>query len=321
VKRISFTVRAAALAGALVLGNINIAAAATDRVKIALGPAYPTYVIFAAAKELGYYAAQNLDVDIQTVRAGTSPQDALAAGNADLCPVVPIDAAHAIAKGVKEHIVAMYAPARAAGWYIMVPSASPIVTAADLNGKSIGVNQSGSLADFWVQRVAKTLKITMTSVPLDAGVQAGLMAKRVDAAVIWPPASYKGLMGGDLRALVDLEAALPPTVSEGIAASGDMIERRPDVLRRWLSATTNAVRYMQNNEGWSEDFLKRYLGDSDDQSIDMIYRNVIMKINPSGAIHPDWMKTSLALGAPAGTTKFPEMSTVFLTAPKPKKGH
>jgi NitT/TauT family transport system substrate-binding protein len=319
VKRISFTVGAAGAAGALVLGNIGIAAAATDRVKIALGPVYPAYAIFAAAKELGYYAAQNVDVDIQIFRTGAAAQDALAAGNADLCAAVPVDVAHAIAKGVSERIVAMYMPARATGWYIMVPSASPIATVADLNGKSVGVDRSGSLADFWVQRVAKTLKITMTSVPLDAGVEAGLKARRVDAAVIWPPASYQGLMDGDLRALVDLEAALPPTISEGIAASSDMIDKRPDVLRRWLSATTNAVRYMQNNAGWSEDFLKRYLGDADDQSVDMVYRNVIMKINPSGAMHPDWMKTSLALGAPAGATKFPEPSTVFLTAPKPKK--
>lgn len=320
MKRISFASCASVLAGAFVLGSSSVAAAATDRVTIALGPVAPTYAIYAAAKELGYYAAQNLDVEIQTFRSGAAAQDALAAGNADLCPVVPLDAERAIAGGVKERIVAMFAPARATGWYIMVPSASPLVTAADLNGKSVGVNKSGSLADFRVQRVARSLKIRMTSVPLDAGVEAGLRAKRVDAAVLWPPASYGGLMDGDLRALVDLEAALPPTVSEGIAASSDLIDRRPDVLRRWLSATSNAIRYMQGNEDWSEGFLKRYYGDADDQSIDMLYRNVILKINPSGAMHPDWMKTSLALGAPAGATKLPEASLVFLTAPKPKKG-
>jgi NitT/TauT family transport system substrate-binding protein len=319
VKRTSFTVRAASLICALVLGSINVAAAATEHVKLGVGPMYPTYAIFAAAKELGYYAEQNLDVDVQSFRAGTGAQDALAAGNVDLCTVVPIDAMHAIGKGVKERIVAMYAPAVASGWYIMVPAASPLTTVADLDGKSVGVTQAGSLGDFWVQRVAKSAKITMTSIPLDAGVESGLMAKRVDAAVLWAPASYKGLMDGEFRALVDLGAAIPPTVSEGIAASQDMIDRRPDVLRRWLSATSNAVRYMQNNQVWSEKFLKRYLGDNDDQSAHMVYENVIMKIGVAGAMHPDWMRTSLALGSPAGATNQPLPSTVFLTTEKTKK--
>jgi NitT/TauT family transport system substrate-binding protein len=325
VKRTSFTVRAASLICALVLGSINVAAAATDHVRLGVGPMYPTYAVFAAAKELGYYAEQNLDVDVQSFRAGTGPQDALAAGNVDLCTVVPIDALHAIGKGVKERIVAMYAPAVESGWFVMVPSASPLNTVADLNGKSVGVTQAGSLGDYWVQRVAKSANITLTSVPLDAGVENGLMAKRVDAAVLSPPASYQGLMGGELRALVDLGVAIPPTVSEGIAASGEMIAKRPDVLRRWLSATSNAVRYMQNNQIWSEKFLKRYLGDSDDQSVHMVYENVIMKIGVSGAMHPDWMRTSLALGTEPATpgaksnAVTPLTSTVFLTAEKPKK--
>jgi NitT/TauT family transport system substrate-binding protein len=318
VKRTSFTVRTATLVCTLMLGSINGAAAATDRVKIGVGPIYPTYAIFAAAKELGYYAAQNLDVDVQTFRGRAAAQDALAAGTVDLCSVVPIEAMRAIEKGVKEHIVAMYAPARAAGWYVMVPAASPITTVAELNGKSIGVTRIGSLSDLWVQRAATLARITLTSVPLDAGVEAGLIAKRVDAAVIRPPASYKGLLGGDLRALVDLEAVLPPTISEGIAASGEMIDRRPDVLRRWLSATSKAVRYMQDNEGWTEAFLKRYFNDNDDQTIGMVYRNVIMRLNTSGAMHPDWIQTSLALGAPpvapGGAAKLPLSGTVFSTA-------
>jgi ABC-type nitrate/sulfonate/bicarbonate transport system substrate-binding protein len=325
VKRTSFTVRAAGLLCALVLGTINVAAAATDHVKLGIGPAYPTYAIFAAARELGYYARQNLDVEVQSFRAGAGAQDALAAGNVDLCTVVPIDALHAIRKGVKERIVAMYAPAVASGWYIMVPSASPLTTVGDLNGKSVGVTQAGSLGDFWVQAVAKSAKITMTSVPLDVSVENALMAKRVDAAVLWAPASYQGLMGGELRALVDLETTIPPTVSEGIAASQGMIDKRPDVLRRWLTATSNAVRYMQNNQIWSEKFLRRYLGDNDEQSVHLVYANVIMKIGAAGSMHPDWMRSSLAFGTEPATPGVkpavapPLTGSVFLTGEKPKK--
>ena len=102
-----------------------------------------------------------------------------------------------------------------------------------------------------------------------------------------------------------------------------MIDKRPDVLRRWLSATSKAVRYMQDNEDWSEGFLKRYLCDDDSQTVALIYQNVIMKMNAGGTMHRDWMATSLQLGAPADAakSKAPLPSTVFLTASAPKKGH
>jgi len=314
VERKSFVLRAAILTCALALGSVNVAVAATDHITVGVGSISPVYAVFFAAKELGLYAAQNLDVDIRTFGGGAATRDALASGGIDLCPAVPADAARAIAKGVKERIVAMYAPARPAGWYIMVPSSSPLQTLAALNGKTVGVTELGSPADLWVQLVTKNAHVAVTSVALGSDVEFGLAAKRVDAALISPPASYGGLMDGSLRALADLEAGVPPTVSEGIAASVQLIDRRPDTLRRWITATSKAVRYMQANEGWTESFLKNYLGDDDGQAIAMVYQNVIRKIDAGGVMRGDWMKTSLELGSPAGAANVPAATTVFSTA-------
>ncbi len=314
VERKSFTVRAALLTCALALAGISAAAAAPDHIRVGVGTISATSAIFAATKELGFYAAQNLDVDIQTFRSGAAAQDALAAGSIDLFPAVPAQAARAIATGVKERIVAMYAPPRPAGWYIMVPSASPIQTLAALNGRTVGVTELGTPADAWVQRVAKNAHVAVTTVALGSDVAGGLAAKRVDAALLWPPASYGGLMNGTLRALVDLEAGVPPTVSEGIAASGELIDRRPDALRRWLTATSKGVRYMQDNENWTETFLKNYLGTDDGQAIAMVYQNIIRKIDSGGVMRGDWMKTSLEPATPVSTASAPATTTVFSTA-------
>src|ERR1700728_1456532 len=159
MNRRAFTAGTVTTMSGLVLANAKPARAA-DSVKVGVASVYPTYSIFFATKELGYYKDAGLDVDIQTFRGGPAAQEALAAGAVDLCTILPTAAALAIQKGVKEKIVAMYVPVRAAGWYIMVPSDSPIKTVADLNGKTVGVTQIGSLTDFWVQRIATDAKIT-----------------------------------------------------------------------------------------------------------------------------------------------------------------
>jgi NitT/TauT family transport system substrate-binding protein len=311
VERSAFAIRVLTLLCTLAIGSGTVASAASDSVKVGVASIYPTYSLFFAAKELGYYQAANLDVDIQTFRGGPAALEALSAGAVDLCSILPTAAALAQQKGVKERIVALYAPPRPVGWYIMVPAASPIKSMADLNGKTIGVTQIGSLTDFWVQKVAAGANVKVTSVPLGGGVEAGLRAKQVDAAILWPLGSYKGLVSGDLRAVSDLEAALPPTVSEGVAATQDMIDRRSDVLKRWLAATSKALDYMKTHEAWTEAFLKKYFDDSnaDDKAIAMVYKNFIMKINTDGIMRPDWEKTSLE--SMAANTAMPKADQVF----------
>jgi NitT/TauT family transport system substrate-binding protein len=321
MKRSAFTAAALTTAGGLMLASGSPAAAAADSVKLGVAAVYPTYSIFFATKELGFYKDANLDVDIETFRGGPASLEALAAGAVDLCTILPTAAALAITKGVKEKIVAMYVPVRAAGWYIMVPADSPIKTMADLNGKMVGVTQIGSLTDFWVQRVAKDANVNVTSVPLGGGVEQGLRSKKVDAAIMWPLGSYKGIGHGDLRAIVNLQTALGPTISEGVAASDDIISKRPDVLRRWLAATSKGLIYMQQHESWTITFLKKYFDDQDDKAVALVYSNFLKSIDPSGSMHADWQKTSLQLAAPSVVASLPPADQVFSSAFTPIKAH
>lgn len=317
MKRKVFTAGALATMGGLLLDGRP--ARAADSIRIGVASVYPTYSIFFATKELGFYKDANLDVDIQTFRGGPASQEALAAGALDLCTILPTAAALAIQKGVKEKVVAMYVPVRAAGWYIMVPAASPIKTMADLNGKTVGVTQIGSLTDFWVQRCAKDANVNVTSVPLGGGVEEGLRAKKVDAAILWPLGSYKGLVHGDLRSILSLRTALGPTISEGVVASDDLITKRPDALRRFLAATSKGLVYMQQNESWTVAFLKRYFDDQDDKAVAQVYSDFLKSVDPSGDMHADWQKTSLQLAAPNIVASLPPADQVFSSAFTPVK--
>jgi NitT/TauT family transport system substrate-binding protein len=280
-------------------------ARAADTVRVGVPAVYPTYAVLYAAKELGFYSERNIDTEITVFRGGPATQEALAAGSIDISGIAPGAASLAIAKGVREKIVALFAPAAAAGWHIMVPVASPIKSMADLNGKTVGVTQKASLTDFWVELAAKQSGITVQTVPLGAGVMPGLRAKQVDASILWPLFSYKGLLSGEFRSIYDLEAKMKPSVSEGWAVTETLIDTHPDVLRKWLAADSKAVTHMQTHPDWSVDFLARYFEEPDKRVSKIVFDNFIMKIRPDGTMDPEWIKEALDLAAASGIKVLP----------------
>lgn len=305
--------RTLTLLTACAIGCMGVASAANDAVKIGVDSVNPSFAIFSAGRELGFYSAANISVDIQPYRTAAASADALAAGQCDLVPITPPAVAAAQAKGAKERIVALFAPPRATGWYIMVPGGSAIRTVADLKGKSVGISHAGAPSDVWIQSLARTLRPPPTTVVVGTGALAALQLKHVDAAVVAPAASYVSIVGGEQRAILSLETALPPTVFEGIGATQDFIDKRPDVLKRWIAATAKTVDYMQTHEAWSLDFLKRYLDISDETTIGLIYSDYVLKINMTGAMHPDWMSNALP------TASRSAVEAVFLVPPSAKK--
>jgi NitT/TauT family transport system substrate-binding protein len=295
-------------------------AQAADTVRVGLAAVYPAYSIPYAAKELGFYKEKDLDVDITLFRGGPATQEALASGAIDVSTIAPAAAALAISKGVREKIVAISVPSTPAGWYILVPVSSPIKTMADLNGKTVGVTQKGSLTDFWVQQAAKKAGIAVQSIPLGApAVVPALKAKQVDAAILWPVFSYKGIADGDFRSIDDLGATMESSVSEGWAATNEIMQKRPVVLHRWLEANAKAIIYMKTHEDWSIKFLSGYFDEKDERVIKLVYDNFIKRINPDGVMKPEWIKTSLDLAASSGSGMKLDPGQIFSTEFTPIK--
>lgn len=303
-----------------VFASVPHSARAADTVRVGLAAVYPAYAIPYAANELGFYKEKNLDVQITQFRGGPATQEALVSGAIDISTIAPAAAALAIAKGAEEKIVALSVPPTPQGWYILVPTASSIKSMADLNGKAVGVTQKGSLTDFWVQQAAAKAAIKVRTVPLGApAVMPALRAKQVDAAILWPIFSYKGIADGDFRSIDDLGATMEPSVSEGWAASRDMTQNRPAVLRRWLEANAKTIIYLQSHEDWAITFLKHYFDEKDDHVVKLVVDKFIKNINADGVMKPQWMKTSMELAASSGMETKLTADQIFSTAFTPIK--
>jgi NitT/TauT family transport system substrate-binding protein len=299
---------------AILLAGFTFSCGAADTVRVGVGAVYPTYAVFFAGNALGIYQKQNLDVQITTFRGGPATQEALAAGSIDISAIAPAVVSLAIKKGVEERVVALFTPAVPRGWYIMVPADSPIKSMADLNGKNVAVTQKISLTDFWAQSAAKISNVSINTVPLGGGVVPGLKAKQVDAAIVWPIYSYKSMTDKSLRPIFSLSDNLPPSISEGIAASNAMINQHKEALGRWLAATSLTVTYMQSHEEWSETFLKDYFKEDNADVVAAVYNDFIMNIRADGLMKKEWMEDSLEAARFFGDEHPLSIDSVFSTA-------
>jgi NitT/TauT family transport system substrate-binding protein len=287
------------------------AAQAADQVRVGLAAIYPPYGVTYVAQELGFYKENDLDVQITNFASGPVAQEALAAGAIDVITISPPGAGVAIGKGVKEKIVAPTGDLTPEGWHIVVPAASAIKTLKDLEGKTVGISSKASTTDFLALWAARKAGITFKTVPLGTpGVLPALKNKQIDAAVLWPLVSYKNLLDNEYRSLVDFGREMEPVLPDTWSFRTEIIDNKPDVIRRWLSANSRAIVYMQAHEAWTIDFLKRYTKENDERVLKMTFDTIIKGLRPDGRMEPAWMTNSLALATDTGLT-LPPLKDIF----------
>ena len=307
-------VRLTLCASAFLFLSGSMPARAADTVRVGVGAVYPTYAVFFGGNQLGIYKKYDLDVQLTTFRGGPATQEALAAGSIDISAIAPAVVNLAIKKGVREQIVALFTPPVPDGWFIMVRKDSPVKTMADLNGKTVAVTQKVSLTDYWANRAASIAGVTINTVPLGGGVVPGVKAKQVDAGIVWPIYSYKAMADDTLRPVFSLSEKLPPSISEGVAVSQDMIDKHPDVLKRWLAATSETISALQANEGKAEEVLKDYFKEDNPEVLKSVYKDFIMNIHPDGVMEKAWMEDSLQAAEFFGDKEPLGLDKIFNTA-------
>lgn len=283
---------------------------AADAVRIAAPPPYSPIAVVFAAEGLGYFKEKGIQAEISTYRGGAAVQEALAAGAADLAAVSAPGAAIAVQKGVKQKIVALAGPTSPRGWYLIVPADSPIKTAGDLNGKKVGITGKGSSTDFFALASAKEGSATIQSIPLGAGILPALKAKQIDAGVIWPLTSFKSVFSGEYRIVSDY-GSLKETSMDVWTASQELIEKRPDVLKRWVEAMNKALAKLQSDEAYALGFLAKYHEESDSKALKAAYDQMIKPMRPDHLVKAEWVDSTLKLAAASGVDGLPRAADLI----------
>jgi NitT/TauT family transport system substrate-binding protein len=228
------------------------AAFALDKVR--LGKAVPNSFAFGATEvgiEAKIFEKEGIEVEVTSFRGDAQMQQALAAGSLDIGlgsgPGLGFRAKGAPAIGV----AAMYGPP--INLALVLPLDTPIKTVADLKGKRIGVTTLGSLTDWLVRELSRQQGWGSDGIKILALGQmqarlAAIQRGELDGMVIEAASGYELEEVGKARNFLLFGDIAKDFYTHVIFATDDMIDKRADLLRRFLRGWFKTISFMKANK-------------------------------------------------------------------------
>jgi len=217
------------------------------------------------AKDMGFFARQSLDVDIEPGTNGSAIAAAVSTDAVDIGYSDVVTLAKGYLKGIPFVAIAPAAiwtsAAPVAG--LVVPASSPIASAKDLAGKVIAVPGLGTLAEYspraWIdQNGGDSTTAKFTEMPYSA-MPAALEAGRIDVAYISEP--FLALVKKDVRILgYSHNAVAKQFLQSAWFTTPQWAKDHPDVVRRFAAAMreTAAWANQKANQAKSAEILAKY---------------------------------------------------------------
>jgi NitT/TauT family transport system substrate-binding protein len=232
--------------------NVHVARAA-DLVTLRLGnvPIDSSSEIFAAQSE-GFLAKAGIAVEIQSFTNGNAIAAAVVSGSLDVGGINVLSLASAHEKGLPLKILASGSTytTKSPTTVMLVPIASPLRAARELNGKTVAVNVLQGIAhvsaEAWIDKNGgESKQVKFIELPF-AAMPAALSASRVDAAVVAEPQLTQArndtrLLGKSYDGIADLWMIDAWTVNDAWLAAN------PDVARRFNGAMQQAAVWANHN--------------------------------------------------------------------------
>jgi ABC-type nitrate/sulfonate/bicarbonate transport system substrate-binding protein len=230
------------LAGAAAFGA---PARAADKIAAGtLGGQAPLWPFYIASRK-GFFAAQNLDVDINFAQSGAAVTQQLTAGSIEIALSVGInDPIHAIDKGAPVAIVRIIGNAAP---YVLIGKKG-IKTIADLKGKTVSIGSTKDMTTIYFERMAamsglKRGDYDVVSAGVAAARYAALKAGVVDAALVLPPLNFQAEKAGyvSIAFAPDYVKDLPFT---GMAVFKPWAAQHGDLVKRMLAVTDASIAWL-----------------------------------------------------------------------------
>ncbi len=218
-----------------------------------------------AAKELGIFDKENLEVELVSTGGGAKSLAAVAGGDANFNIGAPASAFRANAKGSD---VVMIAPAisqytdnitMSDAWAKkngLTPKSSYEDKLKALKGMTLAVSSVGGGASQLVRFLAKQAKldpdrdITMTAIPEGANMLAAMSLGRIDGFVIPPPTGNVAIKNHGAQSMFATGRGevkpLDGFVYIGVIARDSWLKKNPDVAVRFLRAQQQAFNIIHD---------------------------------------------------------------------------
>lgn len=224
-------------------------------IRPSLTTAYARY-----GQEKGFYQDEALDVEVVVIDNDATAIKALIAGEVDVNDSSPGGTFSSIEKGAGLKIVGGLWPTIQFVFY----AKKEINTLADIYGKDVATSGPGSLPDVMLQIAMKKegldiSRVNRVTVP-GSGLVPAIVAGKV--AAVPAPGDQQPLIAGnpDIKVLFNFKDVVPNYARGCLITSDRFIAEKPDVLTRFLTASTRAFRYEIDHPQETVERASKWLG-------------------------------------------------------------
>lgn len=269
------------------------------------------YAPFYYTEALGYFKEQDLDVTLGEGAGSPAVLGALLQGQEDVAIMPAIFALTAIQKGMPVKIISLYHPV--APIVMVSQPGDPVLEPKDMEGKSVGhaIGETGTtyLPTFCAVNNIDCGKIRRITMDSQMRVTQYIQGQ-VDMVSIY--------RSNDLPLLEAQMGTVPPTLDLGeyglrvpglaAVASAATIEKRGDVLRRYLEAVAKGMEATRSDpEAATQAILASWAGAPDAALVQKMVQATVDAVPPAGDKPLGWIETeaiteALALLASADST-------------------
>ena len=293
---------ALALAAAAVLLDPP-AAPAADLLKLTVGQRgnWDTSISHLGEKA-GIFKKHGLELEIVYTSGSGETLQPVVAGSVDLgLAVGTLGAISAFAKSAPVRIVGAEATGAADYWY--AKASSPIRTLQDTNGRTIAFSTQGSSTHSIVRAFIDEFKLTAkpTATGNPSATLTAVMTDQVDVGWAAPPFGLKEIDAGQIHVVAKATdaALLRGHTIRVIVATAEALEKRKDIITRYLDAYRETIDYMYSD---NPQMFKDYAAFA--QVPEATARRVRDEFFPKTLVNPDAIKGLDSLLKEAVNLKF-----------------
>ena len=239
--------------------------AQTRAIKVAAGQIAPHAEAY-FAQDQGFFQKYGLSATVSTFRGGAANAAAVAGGDMNIGVSSVLQLAQAHAHGIGFVVIAAGGDheSRFRVADVLVPTASPLMSAKDLSGKTIGASSLSGLDELAVRAFIDRGGGDATSakfVELPPVSQlAALQQGRIDACSMEDPERQAALASGAVRSLGDPEDAIAGVFAETAwFTTSTWLAGNKDIARRFAQAIYEAGAWAMQNPAASGAILAKYL--------------------------------------------------------------
>ena len=215
----------------------------------------PPYI----AKELGYFAENNIEVELVTFEGGTQTLRGSVAGGLDITGTSSDPAIIAAAKGAGTKVLGTYSHKLSQSMLVQ----GDIKNCKDLKGRKIGIQEVGAFNEVMSRAVLASCGLTpkdVQYVPVSTkGRVPGLLANQIDTAILHvDQAIVAKKKKPELNILVNLWEPLPKWLYAAYIAPEKEIAANRQLYIDLMAALVKANRFIYNNKAKTVEIATKY---------------------------------------------------------------